>query len=124
MPRTITRKQRILANAALLVFMAAFITVWLVWANRSNEKFRKHEIHSTIIEADDWWKRSMQFKLRDGYSFYVAKPSDTCFEVGDSVYKPVNSTILTVYRRNYFESSYRFRFIYDIDHPLDSTGRQ
>ena len=108
-------ERRTLGNVFTLIIAAAFIAAWAIWANQSNSRFRKHEIESLIIKSDDWWKRSIQFELDDGYSFYVQKPIDSNFQVGDSIYKPANSTTLNVYR-NSANAEFQLLFCYDALH--------
>jgi len=96
----------------VLILMVTIPLTWWAWSYIRWYKFRKHEIHSVIINSDDWWGKSVQFSFADGYSFYVPRPQESKFQVGDSVSKISNSTVVTIFRK---DSIGNFKYIFSYD---------
>lgn len=92
--------------------MVTIPLTWWAWSYIRWYRFRKHEIYSVIINSDDWWGKSVQFSFKDGYSFYVARPQESKFQVGDSVSKTSNSTVVTIFRK---DSIGNFKYIFSYD---------
>ena len=105
---SVTKPRRITTAIVILLGVFLFIS-WVSWSYHRYYRFRQHEIHSLIKSSDDWWGKSVEFILVDRHAFYVPKPSDSKFKVGDSISKSINSTVLDIYRKN---SAGDFKFIF------------
>ena len=108
---SVTKPRRNITALVILLGVFLFIS-WVSWSYYRYYRFRQPEIHSLIESSDDWWGKSVEFILVDRHSFYVQKPSDSKFKVGDSISKNINSTVLDIYRKN---SAGVFEFIFTYD---------
>jgi len=109
--------KRAKANIAVIVCMVIFWASWALYANRESEKFYKASIRSVVIDSNDWWKRSIKFILADGNYVYFIFPVGDKIQIGDSVFKPANTNVFEVYRKNDSGVYYFFRK-YDDAHAV------
>lgn len=68
------------------------------WHDR--KKFYNSQIKSIAITQNDWLVHAKTFYLADGNSIDFFLPVDDKFKLYDSVYKPSDTYIYSVYRKN------------------------
>ncbi len=87
--------------------------------NRNAREFYESKITARAIKQSDWLVHARTFYLSDGHSlcFMLSHEGDFVymdkkFFIGDSVYKPENSTLFKVYRPN---ASGKYNFFKEYD---------
>ncbi len=96
----ISKSLRYILNAFLIGFTILFVSYHLYKSWRLRKEFYEAEIHSTIIESEPYYERSVTFFLKDGNSITFRASENSKILIGDSISKPRNTSIYQLFRKD------------------------
>ena len=89
----------ILGIIPVIIIVGGFIYLSVI-DNRITKEFYKTTITAVVVSSSDWQKRSINFYLDNGVQLNFLAPAEGKIKIGDSIYKPANTFLYNVYRKD------------------------
>jgi len=96
----------------ILIIIGGFIYLSLR-SNRLTKEFYQMRISAIVIRESDWKRSSIDYVLDNGMKLNFLAPATGTLAIGDSIFKPANTYVYYVYRKNF---NYQYELLKSYDY--------
>ncbi|QFG52659.1 hypothetical protein [Chryseobacterium sp.] len=108
------KSKKILLNILILLSPILIFSIFGVIGSKNRKKFYEAEINSSILDSNNWQKRTTEYFLKDKIQINISVLDSVKIKVGDSISKPAKDWNYKIYRKG-SDKRYHFYKNYKMD---------